>query len=150
MALKQFVKSKERYYRLQIFRLRSESLMPPSTPKLARRDPRSLTNLSEILSCLSLYQSEETELSKSLSDSLSSPRTILSLLSRLQPFLSLLDELRADASLLSTTVSSTADTAERVGGRVRLLDEEMRRIRDASERVCQVMDLKVSDFNSNS
>jgi hypothetical protein len=44
---------------------------------------------------------------------------------------------------LSDKVSATASTAERVGGRVRILDEEMRRVREAAERVGQVMELKV-------
>ena len=46
-------------------------------------------------------------------------------------------------SALSRKVSVTARTAERVGGRVRTLDEEMRRVREASDRVQQVMELKV-------
>jgi hypothetical protein len=55
-----------------------------------------------------------------------------------------LDELYLEASLLSDKVSLTAQTAERVGGRVRSLDEEMRRVREAGERVGQVMELKVT------
>lgn len=45
---------------------------------------------------------------------------------------------------LAHKVASTAKTADRVGGRVRALDEEMRRIRLASDRVGQVLELKSS------
>ena len=112
-------------------------------------DPRTLTNLQDILSCLSLYQSKEAELSISLSASISSSEAITASLSRLQSLQSHLDDLHAEASVLVTTVSSTADTARRVGGRVRSLDEEMRRVREASDRISQVIDLKVSHLPSS-
>lgn len=108
-----------------------------------RRDPRSLTTLPDIMACLSSFQSEETELSNSLTELLSAREPIVASLARLQSLVPQLDELHLEASLLSDTVSSTAQTAERVGGRVRSLDEEMRRVRDAGERVGQVMELKV-------
>lgn len=111
-----------------------------------RQDPRSLTNLPDIMSCLSSFQSEEAELSNSLTELLSSRDPIISALARLQSLVPQLDELHLEASLLSETVSSTAKTAERVGGRVRSLDEEMRRVREAGDRVGQVMDLKVASL----
>ncbi|KAJ7285558.1 COG4 transport protein-domain-containing protein [Mycena rebaudengoi] len=108
------------------------------------RSPRSLTNISEILTCMSSLQAEETDVSNSLSDLLSARDPIVASLARLQALVPLLDGLQSDATLLSHTVSLTAQTAERVGGRVRSLDEEMRRVRDAGDRVAQVMDLKTS------
>jgi len=109
-----------------------------------RQDPRSLTNLPNILSCLSAFQSEEAELSNSLTELLSARDPIVASLTRLQDLVPHLDELHLEASALSEKVSSTAQTAERVGGRVRSLDEEMRRVREAGERVGQVMELKSS------
>ncbi|KAJ6455868.1 COG4 transport protein-domain-containing protein [Mycena sanguinolenta] len=108
------------------------------------RSPHSLTNLADILSSIAEYQSEETQLSNSLSDLLSAREPILASLTRLQMLVPHLDELQNEAVLLSSTVSATAQTAERVGGRVRSLDEEMRRVREAGDRVGQVMDLKTS------
>lgn len=110
---------------------------------LLRKDPRALTNLNEILSCLSSFQSEEAALSNSLTELLSAREPIIASLSRLQSLVSRLDELHLEASLLSDKVSSTAQTAERVGGKVKSLDEEMRRVRESAERVGQVMELKV-------
>ncbi|KAJ7098169.1 COG4 transport protein-domain-containing protein [Mycena belliarum] len=108
------------------------------------RSPRSLTNLADILSSISEYQSEEAQLSNSLSDLLSARDPIVASLARLQSLIPHLDDLQNEATLLSTTVSSTAQTADRVGGRVRSLDEEMRRVREAGDRVGQVMELKTS------
>ena len=109
-----------------------------------RKDPRLLTSLSEILSCLSAFQSEEAELSNSLTHLLRAREPIFSSLGRLQSISPQLNELQVDASLLARKVSNTAETAERVGSRVRSLDEEMGRIREASHRVGQVMELKVT------
>jgi methyl-accepting chemotaxis protein len=115
----------------------------PTTTDTKTPDPRTLTNLQDILSSLSLYQSKEAELSISLSAAISSSEAVAASLSRLQALQAHLDDLHAEASVLVKTVSSTADTARRVGGRVRSLDEEMRRVREASDRISQVIDLKV-------
>ncbi|KAJ7752135.1 COG4 transport protein-domain-containing protein [Mycena metata] len=106
--------------------------------------PRSLTNLQDILSAISETQSQQDQLSNSLSNLLSARDPIVASLARLQALVPQLDELQNEAILLSSTVSATAQTAERVGGRVRSLDEEMRRVREAGDRVGQVMELKTS------
>ena len=127
---------------------------PPPPPPLApsaqqqaeqqqRPSPLTLTTLPQVLSALSSLESEETELSNSLSALLCDQEPIQNALARLQSLLPRVDELHAEASALSRKVSVTARTAERVGGRVRTLDEEMRRVREASDRLQQVMELKV-------
>ncbi|KAA1479359.1 COG4-domain-containing protein [Dentipellis sp. KUC8613] len=115
-----------------------------SRSPLLRASSTSLSNLPQILSALTILESEEAELSTSLSLLFSSQEPIISSLARLQAVVPLLDDLRSQASLLFDKVSATAQTAERVGGRVRTLDEEMKRVREASERVGQVMELKTS------
>lgn len=107
------------------------------------KDPRTLTSLNEILSCLSWYQSAETELSNSLTQLLSNRQSIDKSLQQLEVLVPRLDDLQIEAANFSIKVSATAQTAERVGGRVRSLDEEMRRVGEAAERVGQVMELKV-------
>ncbi|KAG6811170.1 hypothetical protein H0H92_008654 [Tricholoma furcatifolium] len=119
----------------------SESESPPLS---RRRDPRTLTNLSELLICLSALQSEEAEHSSSLTDLLNAREPILLSLKRLDSLVPQVDSLLAEASLLSDNVTNTAKTAERVGERVRSLDEEMGRVREAGDRVGQVMELKAS------
>lgn len=113
-------------------------------PKDARKDPRALTSLPEILSCLSSFQSEESELSDSLAKLLQARDPIVASLNRLQSLLPQLDDLHGDAQLLTKRVSATAKTAERVGSKVRSLDDEMGRVREAGERVGHVMELKAS------
>jgi hypothetical protein len=122
------------------------TMLPSIVP--TRPSPDSLTTLPEILSSLSLLESEEAELSSTLQELLANHDPVVSSLSRLHNLLPQLDELRADAYLLTRKVSVTAETADRIGGSVRALDEEMRRVREASDRVAQVMDLKVCSPNS--
>ncbi|KAI0811103.1 COG4-domain-containing protein [Irpex lacteus] len=109
-----------------------------------RPDLRSLTTLPDILASLASLEQEETEVSTSLSELLANTQPIVDSLTRLQGLSPRLNELYDEATALSGTVSSTAKTADRVGGRVRLLDEEMKRVREAGERVGQVMELKSS------
>lgn len=115
----------------------------PSTSAAHRQDPSTLTTLSEILSSISALESEEAELSTSLSELLSAQEPINVALSRVQSLEPFFNDLHSEAGLLSETVSATALTARRVGGKVRLLDEEMRRVREAGEKVGQAMELKV-------
>ena len=127
--------------------------LPPTTAEQqqqqrSRPSPSTLTTLPQVLSALSSLESEEAELSNSLSTLLSDQEPIQNALTRLQILLPNIDELYTEASALSRKVSVTARTAERVGGRVRTLDEEMRRVSEASDRVQQVMELKVRLFFS--
>ncbi|KAI0029318.1 COG4 transport protein-domain-containing protein [Vararia minispora EC-137] len=110
----------------------------------ARPPPSSLTTLPQILASLSSIESEEAEVSNSLADLLSAQEPILTALRRLQSLAPALENLHGQAVALSSKVSVTAHTADRVGGRVRVLDEEMRRVREAGERVGHVMELKSS------
>ncbi|KAF9264914.1 COG4-domain-containing protein [Marasmius fiardii PR-910] len=118
--------------------------MTSSPANSVLQNPRILTSLPQILSSISAHQSEEVELSNSLSDLLSAQQPIAGALDRLQALVPHLELLSKDAIALSNKVSSTAKTADRVGGRVQSLDEEMRRIREAADRVGQVIDLKNS------
>ena len=113
------------------------------TSHYIQKDPRKLTNLNEILSCLSWYQSEEATLSNSLAELLSDRSSITESLHRLETLVPHLNDLCLESSQLKEKVSSTAKTADRVGGRVRTLDQEMSRVSQAAERVGQVMELKV-------
>ncbi|KAH9831020.1 COG4 transport protein-domain-containing protein [Rhodofomes roseus] len=121
-----------------------DALSAESYGNSQRPDPHKFTKLSEILSCLSSLQSEEAELSSSLAELLASQEPVINSLARLQSLGPTLDELHAEASVFDQTVSRTAKTADEVGGFVRTLDEEMRRVREAAERVGQVMELKTS------
>ncbi|KAH9890716.1 COG4-domain-containing protein [Cubamyces lactineus] len=107
-------------------------------------NPRQLATLSDILARLSVIQSDEAELSTALASLLSAHEPISTSLSSLKQLGPQLDLLTQETCLLDRTVAATARTAQDVGGRVQSLDEEMRRVRDASERVSQVIELKSS------
>ncbi|TCD62614.1 hypothetical protein EIP91_006628 [Steccherinum ochraceum] len=115
-----------------------------STPSPHRPDPSALTTLTDILSSISALESEEAELSTSLTDLLSAQEPINVALRRVQSLEPFFNDLHSEAGFLAETVSATALTARRVGGKVRLLDEEMRRVREAGDKVAQAMELKSS------
>lgn len=105
--------------------------------------PRRLATLPDILGALSVLQSHESDLSNSLAHLLFAYEPIAAALSSLQSLSPQLDALAQETRLLDQTVSYTARTAQDVGGRVQSLDEEMKRVREASERVSQIIELKV-------
>ncbi len=107
-------------------------------------NPRRLATLPDILEALSVLQSHESNLSTSLTSLLSTYEPISATLGNIQSLGPQLDLLAEETQLLHQTVSYTARTAQHVGGRVQSLDEEMRRVREASERVSQIIELKVS------
>lgn len=111
--------------------------------KSTRRDPRTLTTLPDILSCLSALQSEEAEVSGSLTELLNAREPILVSLDRLRSLLPELDSLQNEAQTFKGKVSRTATTADRIGSKVRSLDDEMSRVKEAGDRVNQVIELKV-------
>lgn len=110
----------------------------------SRPSPTSLTTLPDILAALTSLDEEESTLSASLTTLVSNTKPIEASLTNLKSLSPQLEDLKNDAVFLEENVSTTAKTARRVGDRVRLLDEEMRRVREAAERVGQVMELKVS------
>ncbi|TBU29088.1 COG4-domain-containing protein [Dichomitus squalens] len=77
-------------------------------------------------------------------DALADSEPISASLSKLQSLGPQLDALAEVTRLLDQNVSYTARTAQDVGGRVQSLDEEMKRVREASERVSQIIELKSS------
>lgn len=111
--------------------------------KSTRRDPRTLTTLPDILSCLSALQSEEAEVSNALTELLNAREPILVSLNRLRALEPELDGLQNEAQVFADKVSRTATTADRIGSKVRSLDEEMSRVKEAGDRVNQVIELKV-------
>ncbi|KAI0290488.1 COG4-domain-containing protein [Russula brevipes] len=123
---------------------RSHHNRPSHHPPNPRARPPRRDDASGGPLALSSLESEEAELSTSLAALLADEAPVVASLARLQVLLPRVDELHAEAAALERKVSVTARTAERVGGRVRALDEEMRRVREASDRVQQVMELKSS------
>lgn len=104
---------------------------------------RTLRTLPEVLSALSAVQSKETALAANLSALLEAREPLASSQARLSALATTIQALKDESGSISRKVDVTAQTAERVRGKVQALDEEMRRVREAGERVAQVMELKV-------
>ena len=102
-----------------------------------------MKTLPELLAALVSLEEEESAITESLSSILSQTEPIHGSLRELQALSQPLSEIQGDSLILKSNVSQVADTARRVGGRVRQLDEEMRRVKEASDRVAQVVELKV-------
>lgn len=109
-----------------------------------------LQNTKQIQEALHQNAALEASVTAQLSQLLASTEPINTALDRLSGLTPLIGTLQDEARILRTHVSHTATTADRVGSRVKALDEEMRRVRDAAERVAQVMELKVSSWLSSS
>jgi len=109
-----------------------------------------LQNTKQIQEALHQNAALEASMTAQLSQLLASTEPINAALDRLSGLTPLIGTLQDEARILRTHVSRTATTADRVGGRVKALDEEMRRVREAAERVAQIMELKVSSWLSSS
>ena len=133
----------DRYFCVQCAMANRETEEQTLVDSSARRDPRTLTTLSDIISCLSVLQSEEAEVSNALTDLLDAREPILASLTRLTSLAPELDGLQAEARMFSEKVLRTATTADLIGSKVRSLDEEMSRVKEAGDRVSQVIELKV-------
>jgi uncharacterized coiled-coil DUF342 family protein len=120
-----------------------------TTIDTGKSDPRKLTTLPDILSCLSTLQSEEAEISSSLTELLNAREPILASLNRLRSLAPALDELHHEATSFAAKVSRTATTADRIGSKVRSLDEEISRVKEAGDRVNQVIELKACTSHSS-
>lgn len=105
---------------------------------------RSVTNLQSLLSSLSVIQSREAALSESLTEILSDRDQIFVALTRIHELGPRINVLCDEGDVLAHHIATTAHTAERIGGQVRSLDEEMRRVKEAGDRVALVTELKTS------
>jgi conserved oligomeric Golgi complex subunit 4 len=103
----------------------------------------SLSSESAIRAALGALDADSSALDAELSALLSARAPLDNAAARVRALSPTLAALRTEAIGLRETVGATARTAERVGGRVRDLDEQMHRVREAAERVNQVIDLKV-------
>lgn len=110
----------------------------------AERKPFSeVKSITDIISALASVDSEDANLTVSLSSVLTAQEMVQNALQGLCALARDLDDLTTDALSLSSKVSATAETARRVSDRVKALDEEMRRVKVANDVVGQVIDLKV-------
>jgi hypothetical protein len=124
------------------------STSSPSPPP-ARPHPRTLLP-ADLLPHLSLLQSLETSLSQALTTSLSDRSVLHSSHTRLSALVPRIDAVDLELSGrdgqgkgLKGRIEVVNEIAERVGGKVRGLDLELKRVKEANERLNEVIELKV-------
>jgi hypothetical protein len=123
---------------------RASCMASPTTE--ARAPISSLSSEAAIRAALGALDADSSALDGELSALLSARKPLDTAAARVRSLAPALASLHVDASALRATVRATARTAERIGGRVRELDEQMHRVREAAERVNQVIDLKVDGY----
>ncbi|KAM6500763.1 COG4 transport domain containing protein [Amanita muscaria] len=112
--------------------------------EVMKKNPRQLTSLTEIMACTSEHNTEEEDLTLSLSQLLTDRKPIVLVLEQVNSVASGLANVYTESHALNGTVGTTAGTAARIGQYVCAIDEKMGRVRDAAEHVAQTMELKAS------
>ena len=135
----------------------------PDTPVIL--DPRSITSPDQIAAQLAVLSKRESELSIALNNLVSDRSSIENALSHLEELGTDIHQISLDVDgpsmpglglhngldMYGDTVEGGLvervrrvwETSERVGGKVRRLDEEVGRVREATDIVTEVLELKV-------
>lgn len=92
-------------------------------------DPSLLTTRSEILAQLASLTQHESQLDVKLANLISSRSKLSAQLNSLDGLREVINGIQIEAGHMSSEVGRVAETAERVGGKVRILDEEQVRYR---------------------
>lgn len=128
---------------------------PQPEASSSRPHPRTLLS-SELLPHLSTLQSLESALSQDLHALLSDRTAIDSAHTRLHQLLPRIELVESEVNGVNGTgddaglvqrIGKVNEIAERIGGKVRDLDLELLRVKEASERLNEVMELKVRGSN---
>jgi hypothetical protein len=143
--------------------------LPTRTATPSSLDPRSITSPEQIAAQLALLSKRESDLALSLNRLVSDRSSIENAIAHLQELgenvhqlsldvdgpgasngLGLNGEDVFDEGGLVQRVKRVWDTSERVGGKVRRLDEEVGRVRESTDIVTEVLELKVSWISQDS
>ncbi|KAM0788201.1 hypothetical protein ACM66B_001360 [Microbotryomycetes sp. NB124-2] len=107
-------------------------------------DMANLSTRSAIQAQLSSLNAQESQLDGQLSTLINSRARLTRQLKALQHLRHVVEGIEHEAVGLSTEVRAVAETADRVGSKVRLLDEEQSRVKESIEVVQTVQELKTS------
>ncbi|KDE05958.1 hypothetical protein MVLG_03644 [Microbotryum lychnidis-dioicae p1A1 Lamole] len=116
----------------------------PETAVPLELDVSTLTSRSLIEQHLAELTRHESSLDDQLVQLISAKQPLQSQLDRLGSLKEVVHGIQGEASHLCRQVAQVATTAERVGGKVRVLDQEQSRVKEAIEYVQAVQDLKTS------
>ncbi|CAO3628643.1 unnamed protein product [Mucor fragilis] len=109
---------------------------------LLSRDFESLTNIDDIRECLRLLDEEETRIDVSLDDMLAKETSLEHSLNALNALRPQLGSLKTKSARVIDTVDKTSRLAEVISDKVRQLDQEQSRARQAIQYVEDVQELK--------
>jgi hypothetical protein len=98
--------------------------MAPLSAAAAKLDLTTLTTRSAIEAHLSALTFQEARLDSTLSSLISSRSHLATQLNALESLREVVNGIQGEAEHMALEISSVAETAERVGGKVRVLDEE--------------------------
>ncbi|KAI9254770.1 hypothetical protein EDC94DRAFT_524475 [Helicostylum pulchrum] len=118
------------------------SISPDVKEPLLSKDFESLTNIDEIRECLRLIDEEETRIDTCLDTMLSQEQDLDSSLSILASLGPRLNQLKSNSTRVIDTVDKTSRLAEVISDKVRQLDQEQSRAREAIKYVEDVQELK--------
>ncbi|KAI8875908.1 hypothetical protein K501DRAFT_127997, partial [Backusella circina FSU 941] len=101
-----------------------------------------LTNIEEIRECLRLLDEEETRIDASLDDMLAQEKSLDYALNTLDTLRPQLGSLNTASSQMTNTINKTSRLAEVISDKVRQLDQEQSRAKEAIKYVENVQELK--------
>ncbi|GAA5891294.1 hypothetical protein JCM6882_004648 [Rhodosporidiobolus microsporus] len=115
---------------------------PPPPP--SRVAPSSLVTRQDIERHLSALTAQESSLDARLTQLISSRTRLTSQLKTLDSLREVVGGIQAEAEHMAREIGAVAQTAERVGAKVRGLDEEQSRVKECIDMVQAVQDLKTA------
>ncbi|GAA5869453.1 hypothetical protein JCM16303_000476 [Sporobolomyces ruberrimus] len=120
--------------------------LPNAVPPLApsRLDPASLLTRQDIERHLSSLTAQESELDARLAGLISSRARLSSHLKALESLRPVVSGIQGESAHMAAEIGAVAETAERVGAKVRGLDEEQSRVKASIDVVQAVQDLKTA------
>ncbi|KAI8088572.1 hypothetical protein BDF21DRAFT_221108 [Thamnidium elegans] len=118
------------------------SISPDVKESLLSKDFESLTNIDEVREYLRLIDEEETRIDTCLDTMLSQEQDLDSSLSILASLGPRLNQLKSNSTRVIDTVDKTSRLAEVISDKVRQLDQEQSRAREAIKYVEDVQELK--------
>ncbi|GAA6000376.1 hypothetical protein JCM10207_007985 [Rhodosporidiobolus poonsookiae] len=116
--------------------------VPPPPP--SQVDPKSLLTRHDIERHLSALTAQESTLDTRLTQLISSRTRLTSQLKTLDALREVVGGIQGEAEHMAREVGAVAQTAERVGAKVRGLDQEQSRVKECIEMVQAVQDLKTA------
>ncbi|GAA5924274.1 hypothetical protein JCM10213_004539 [Rhodosporidiobolus nylandii] len=120
------------------------ALLASPLPPPSKVDPTSLLTRQDIERHLSALTAQESTLDARLNQLISSQTRLATQLKTLDSLKDVVGGIQGEAEHMAREIGAVAETAERVGAKVRGLDEEQSRVKECIDMVQAVQDLKTA------